>query len=222
MRRLKKGKKPQILVDNEVLWTKEYCDCLNSGNKPCAEIATRYNDETIKSALEEETYGKCAYCESKMKHISYADIEHILPKNKNARPDLYVSWSNLTLACEQCNRSGKRTYYDPNLPLINPYVDAPEQHFIDMGPIIMPIAGDDRAYVTKEILKLNRGALVERRQERIMSVEKLLNCWVMEKQPTMKSVLEEQLHNEYAADKEYSSTIKSYLFGVGFPVKDNL
>ena len=127
----------------------------------------------------------------------------------------------MTLACEQCNRSGKRTYYDPDLPLINPYSDDPEQHFIDMGSLIMPIAGDDRAYVTKEVLKLNRGGLVERRQERIMSVEKLLNSWVKEKQPTIKKILEEELHNEYLADKEYSSTIKAYLVGVGFPVKDN-
>ena len=40
------------------------------------------------SAPIDETHGKCAYCESKIKHIDYGDIEHILPKNKNARPDL--------------------------------------------------------------------------------------------------------------------------------------
>jgi len=118
--------------------------------------------------LEKETHGKCAYCESKIKHISYGDIEHILPKNISARPDLYVAWSNLTLSCEQCNQSGKRTYFDENLPLINPYTDIPSQHLQDIGPRIMSISGDDRAFVTKNVLKLNRAVLVESRPEALV------------------------------------------------------
>lgn len=220
MRKLNKLDKPQILVDNAVLWTQEYCDCLKEGKTPSKEIATRYNEDSIKSTLEKETHEKCAYCESKMKHISYGDIEHILPKNKDARPDLYVEWSNLTLACEQCNRSGKRMYYNPELPLINPYLDEPSEHLIDMGPIIMPVIGDDRAYVTKEKLKLNRAALVECRNERISSVENLLNAWKKEPRTEIKNILEEQLHNEYSEDKEFTSTVKSYLRQMGFPIKD--
>lgn len=211
MRKLTKLGKPQILIDNADIWTKEYCDCLRAGKSPSKEISTRYNEDSIKERLERETNGKCAYCESKIKHISYGDIEHILPKNKEARPDLYVEWSNLTLACEQCNRSGKRTYYDPQLLLINPYVDDPDEHFLNMGPLIMPIKGDDRAYITKQVLKLNRSALVEQRTERIESVEVLLNCWEKEERQSVKAILEEQLHNEYSDDKEYTSTIKEYL-----------
>ncbi len=219
MRKLTKLGKPQILIDNADIWTKEYCDCLRAGKSPSKEISTRYNEDSIKERLERETNGKCAYCESKIKHISYGDIEHILPKNKEARPDLYVEWSNLTLACEQCNRSGKRTYYDPQLLLINPYVDDPDEHFLNMGPLIMPIKGDDRAYITKQVLKLNRSALVEQRTERIESVEVLLNCWEKEERQSVKAILEEQLHNEYSDDKEYTSTIKEYLRQQGFPVK---
>lgn len=219
MRKLTKLGKPQILIDNADIWTKEYCDCLRAGKSPSKEISTRYNEDSIKERLERETNGKCAYCESKIKHISYGDIEHILPKNKAARPDLYVEWSNLTLACEQCNRSGKRTYYNPQLLLVNPYVDEPDEHFLNMGPLIMPIKGDDRAYITKQVLKLNRSALVEQRTERIESVEVLLNCWEKEERQSVKAILEEQLHNEYSDDKEYTSTIKEYLRQQGFPVK---
>lgn len=219
MRKLTKLGKPQILIDNADIWTKEYCDCLRAGKSPSKEISTRYNEDSIKERLERETNGKCAYCESKIKHISYGDIEHILPKNKEARPDLYVEWSNLTLACEQCNRSGKRTYYNPQLLLVNPYVDEPDEHFLNMGPLIMPIKGDDRAYITKQVLKLNRSALVEQRTERIESVEVLLNCWEKEERQSVKAILEEQLHNEYSDDKEYTSTIKEYLRQQGFPVK---
>lgn len=151
--------------------TPSYCACLNAGNKPSDTVANRYNHPEIKTALEKETHEKCAYCESKIKHISYGDIEHILPKNRDARPDLYVEWANLTLSCEQCNRSGKRTYYNPKLSLVNPYTDAPEDFLHDIGPLVMPIPGNDRAIVTEKVLKLNRSTLVERRTERIMMVD---------------------------------------------------
>lgn len=220
MIKIKKTPKPQILIDNAVAWTQEYCSYLDAGKKPPAEVATRYNDPTIKEALEKETHGKCAYCESKIKHISYGDIEHIFPKNKNACPQLYVEWTNLTLSCEQCNRSGKRLYYDPKFPLINPYTDNPGQYLQDIGPLIIPILGNDRAIVTEKVLKLNRATLIERRTERIMSVEVLLQSWAKEKNSTIKTLLSEQLHDEYSEDKEFSSTIKSFLSANGFPVKD--
>lgn len=219
MRKIKKLAKPQVLVDNADKWTQEYCLCLSSGQKPSETVATRYKDSSIKATLERETHGKCAYCESKLKHIEYGDIEHILPKSK--RPDLYVEWSNLTLACEQCNRSGKKTYYDPQLLLINPYIDDPEQFFHDLGPIIMPIAGNDRAYITESVLQLNRPALYEQRYERMLSVKSLLNSWKKEQRPAMKQVLEQQLHGEYTEDKEYSSTVKAYLRTEDFPVLDD-
>lgn len=220
MRKIKKLNKPQVLIDNAEKWTQEYCSCLSSGQTPSEELATRYKDPTIKAVLEQETHGKCAYCESKIKHVTYGDIEHILPKNKDARPDLYVEWTNLTLACEQCNRSGKKAYYKPQLLLINPYVDDPEEHFNDIGPLIMPVLGDVRALVTRNILELNRVALVERRTERIELVEHLLISWAKEQDPDIKGVLEQQLHAEYSEDKEYSSTIKSYLKVNGFPVME--
>ena len=121
MRKIKKTPKPQVLIDHAKEWTTEYCACLNAGNKPSDTVANRYNHPEIKTALGKETHEKCAYCESKIKHISYGDIEHILPKNRDARPDLYVEWANLTLSCEQCNRSGKRTYYNPKLSLATVY-----------------------------------------------------------------------------------------------------
>ena len=132
---------------------------------------------------------------------------------------MYVDWENLTLSCEQCNRSGKRAYYNPQMPLINPYLDEPWKCFNDIGPLVMPAIGDNRAFITEKILKLNRAALVERRIERINSVEALLQSWAKEQDDTVKELLSEQLHNEYSADKEFSSTIRSFLIQRGFPVK---
>lgn len=220
MIKLNKLPKPQILVDHATEWTQQYCSILSSGQSPSPALASIYNNPIIKDALEKETHGKCAYCESKIKHNSFGDIEHILPKNKDSRPDLYVEWDNLTLACEQCNRSGKRTYYDPELPLINPYIDQPEKHLQDIGPLILPIMNDERANMTKRVLNLNRAALVERRTERIKSIEMLLQAWSKESNITTKALLKEQLCNEFADDKEFSSTVKGFLRSRGFPVED--
>lgn len=48
MRKIKKLAKPQVLIDNAKEWTEEYCICLNNGKKPSQEIASRYNEPTIK------------------------------------------------------------------------------------------------------------------------------------------------------------------------------
>lgn len=218
MRKLSKLDKPKILEDNATEWTRQYCDCLKSNKTPDKKLATKYNHPEIKNTLEKETHEKCAYCESKIKHNSYGDIEHILPKNKDARPDLYVEWSNLTLSCEQCNRSGKSAYYNPQLQLINPYVDNPERHFQAFGPLIYGVKSDERAFVTEKILKLNRSALFNQRTDRIESVNNLLRTWENEKNDVIKNLLENQLHEEYSENKEYSFVVKNFLFLRGFPV----
>lgn len=222
MIKLSKRPKPQILVDHAEEWTKEYCNCLSKGIKPSYEIANRYNNTQIKSTLESETNGKCAYCESKIKHNSYGDIEHILPKNAEARPDLYVEWTNLTLACEQCNRAGKRTYYNPAKPLINPYQDNPDDHFQVLGPMICYQVGDERAFITENKLKLNRPELIIRRSERISSVEKLFFSWQGTSDGTIKDILADQLRQECMPDMEYSCIVKHFLINRGFPIDSTL
>lgn len=218
MIKIDKLPKPQILVDNAEEWTIEYCNCLSAGIKPSETVAKRYNHPQIKSELIKETHGKCVYCESKIKHISSGDIEHILPKNKEARPDLYVEWTNLTLSCEQCNRSGKGTYYDNTNPLINPYVENPEEHFQAIGPLIYHKLNNERAYITENVLKINRSELVTKRQERISSVEKLLFSWENAQEGKIKDILEDQLRQEYLPDKEYSYIVKYFLNERGFPI----
>lgn len=217
MIKLFKGIKPKILEDNAELWTAEYVKCLDSGAKPSEVIAHRYNHTDIKDALERETNGKCAYCESKIKHIEYGDIEHILPKIKSARPDLYVDWDNLTLACEVCNRTYKRDYYDSKNPLVNPYLDNPDEYFLFIGPMITARNNNKRGFLTEETIALNRSELIVRRSERLSSINSLLFSWEHQTNVAIKNVLADQLKTECAADKEYSAFVKQFLIDKGFP-----
>lgn len=221
MIKLTKGPKPQILIDNADQWTAEYLAYLSAGQKPSDTIAHRYNHTDIKASLETETHEKCAYCESKFKHIDFGDIEHILPKKKTARPDLYVEWNNLTLACEVCNRINKKDYYDPQIPLINPYIDNPDNYFLFIGAIISAKDNNTRGYITESTLDLNRSDLVVRRNERLQSINKLLFSWSQASNPTIKSTLANELKRECAPDKEYSAFVRHFLIAKGFP-KDQL
>jgi len=216
MIKIEKNDKPKILEDNAKKWTDEYLTALEKQELVPNYIKYRYQNSEIKEALEKETHGKCAYCESKFKHIAFGDIEHILPKNKNARPDLYVEWTNLTLACEVCNRINKKDYYDPSDPIINPIIEEPEQYLIACGPFIYQMPGKRKGELSISILNLNRTELIERRKEKIENLLPLVDKWKKEKNETLKKLLYSQIKREAGADKEFSFVINSYLKQINF------
>lgn len=147
----------------------------------------------IKIHLFELFHGKCAYCESKVLHVSSGDVEHYRPKKRviedPSHPGYYwlaYDVSNLLPCCEKCNRvRGKRNHFPvkkhcARCPedlgkeeplLLNPYVHTPERH-------LRFIPGRDNVYYgtvkgitdagskSVEIYNLNRAELVERRREK--------------------------------------------------------
>ncbi|MED2869539.1 HNH endonuclease [Bacillus thuringiensis] len=177
-------------------------------------IKSKYNISAVKELLVKETFGKCAYCESKIMHIAFGDIEHILPKIH--RPDLVFEWDNFTLACEQCNRKRKKDYYSISEPLINPYSENPLEFFVAAGPMIMPKLGSHRGYITQQLLELNREELHEKRKEKIEDIQPLLDSWV-QADGKHKDVLERALLKYIDPSKEFSFIIKGYYKLQGIP-----
>ena len=210
MIRLKKLEEPQILKENAKDWTEEYLSYIRRGGKIPEQVKKRYADKTIKKQLMEETHGKCAYCESKFSHVCPGDIEHILPKNPDAHPELYVTWSNLTVACEICNRSGKKDYNNDNEPLINPYVDDISDMIFSFGSILYPFQGNRRGLLTINILDLNRVSLIERRREAINKLNLLITVYSQESNIAYKELLLSQIREEVADDKEFSFVLKAF------------
>lgn len=218
MIKLTKLDEPQILKDNKKVWTSQYIEFVKSGKKISDDLRYRYRERSIKEQIIRETHNKCAYCESKVSHVCPGDVEHILPKHKDARPDLYVEWTNLTLSCEECNRPRKREYFNPSDPLVNPYEDNPDDHFIPVGPMIFNKPGDRKGYITNIILELNRSGLLERRIERLNSVKSLADRWGCEQNQTVKEVIEIELKKEATPEKEYSFVVKGFLKSIGIAV----
>lgn len=208
MIKLTKSAKPQILITNEQAWTTEYTTLLGANADIPKTLLGRYKHPDIKNQLIVDNGGKCSYCESKVLHISYGDVEHILPKSR--RPELIFDWDNLTLACSICN-TNKLDYYNPGNDLLNPYIDEPTEHLMTLGASIFPISLSPRGALTHDTLELNRMALVERREEKLKNLKLLIHCWENETDQVKKSTWEDQIKKELEIDKEYILVSKNYV-----------
>jgi uncharacterized protein (TIGR02646 family) len=214
MIKLEKLPKPTVLQDFEVAWTAEYLVYKAGGPAPAA-AATRYRHADIKLALRSETNDKCAYCESTVTQVYPGDTEHILPKS--VRPDLIVEWTNLAFVCAQCNRE-KADYFSDVDPLINPYVDRPEQHLRFIGPLCLEVPGDRMGMTAVLRLKLGRPALIERRKERLEYLQSLLNVWAMMGDGPTKETVAAVIRDEAGRHKPYSAAAIEFLRFWGWDV----
>jgi len=170
MIRLQKTNKPQVLVDHGDAWTQTLLQKRAAGQKATAAEKTRYRHPDIKNALVAETHGKCAYCESKLRHIHHGDVEHMMPKSLEL--EKILQWENLTLTCEICNQN--KSSADPNAEnIIDPYAMEPMDHLMFVGPFIFD-RGTPLGVATREILDLKRPELVERRIERMEAIMSLV------------------------------------------------
>lgn len=203
----KPGVAPQILRERGVALTAELCSKVDSGERPSFGRDARdvYGAAEVKQTLCTAQHDKCCFCESKLGHSQFGDVEHFRPKaSAQQSPDdeptmgyywLAYAWENLYLSCEVCNRRHKRSFF----PLANPDrrvsshrrsadLSAEQPLFVDPGSedptafiefrreYAAPIDGNTRGSVTIEALQLNRTELVERRRERR---QLLLACVIM-------------------------------------------
>jgi hypothetical protein len=205
---LRKVEPPAVLVEKGSEWTEEYLAGVESGVWPSEAAKTRYRHPEIKTKIRQETADKCAYCEAKVTHVYPGDCEHILPKSR--RPELVVDWENLTFVCSECNRR-KSDYYEPELPLVNPYSDVPETHLRWYGPMVLAANGDNLGRVTIRLLELSRAPLVERRSERIRQLRNLVEVWESTEDAAYRLVLWKEIVREADCEKEYSACAKQFI-----------
>ncbi|ORL62369.1 HNH endonuclease [Pseudomonas putida] len=207
MIKLTKLPTPNVLVTNGAAWTAALLAKLEEGDKPTPTESSRYRHRDIKSTLEQETHGKCAYCESKLKHIHHGDVEHISPKSLD--PAKQFEWENLTLSCEICNQN--KSNLDPKLELIiDPYVKNPKEHICFIGALAYP-AGTPDGISSIRILDLNRTDLVVMRNETISRVMSIFDMLLRRDLPLVarKAILKDLKTQELSAKAQYSAVINS-------------
>ena len=85
----------------------------------------KYGHGKIKAALVAMFHGKCAYCESKITHVAYGDIEHFRPKSNLLYAHQIFEWENLLLSCSICNNPAHKGIKFPLDPSGNPLLIDP-------------------------------------------------------------------------------------------------
>lgn len=160
-----------------------------------------YGAKSVKNALVKAQHRKCCFCESKVDHIAYGDVEHFRPKGgyrqkqKDAlgRPGYYwlaYAWNNLFFSCQICNQRFKGNLY----PLKDPHKRArshldeialEEPLFVDPGntdpeafirfrdEYPFAVNGNAVGKTTIEALGLDREMLNERRRDRLAMLKLL-------------------------------------------------
>jgi len=174
---------------------------------PAALADGDYRNQINKAALLDSTHDKCMYCESKITHIDYGDIEHFRPKVRYR--ELEFEWSNLGIACARCNRSYKIDKFDENTPFIDPYGEDPEVHIVAVGAFLVHKRGSERGELTIKDIGLNRGELIEKRATRKDEIEKEIDRCMRTRNDVLRNKALTALKEQQAADKEYSSVVKS-------------
>jgi uncharacterized protein (TIGR02646 family) len=161
-----------------------------------------YAAAEVKAALRQAQHDKCCFCESKVTHISYGDIEHFRPKaafrqhagGRLQRPGYYwlaYEWTNLFFCCQLCNQRHKQILFPlrratrrarshrgnvaAEEPLfLNPEED-PMPHLGFRQEYLYPVRRSRRGRTTIEALSLNRDELVERRRDHLAVIRLLLD-----------------------------------------------
>ena len=208
MIKINKNSEPNILRNNKVAWTTDLLGYIARNEKIPSNLSNRYNQDDVKNELRNECSNKCMYCESPIAHVSYEHIEHIKPKAKTKFPELTFEWTNLGLACPVCNMN-KGDEYDINLPIINPYIENPSDFIFALGHFLYHRAANAKGELTKRQLKLNRPELIERRQERLESISRLIDKYHLETNFTLQQAIRAEIEIEISEDKPYSLCAKS-------------
>lgn len=205
---LEKGAEPPTLVANGAAWEAHLIAIQVAGDSPTQADLNRYNQPDVKEALLVETREKCAYCESKFRHVAPGDIEHIVPKRLG--PQWRYRWENLTIACSNCN-TYKGVYED----LVDPYVDDPEEVFELVGPMILGVHTSEKAQVTETVLRLNRRELIDKRVERIKSLHRMFcHAQTLTNPAYRDAMLADLRDRETGADQEYTAISRAFVAGL--------
>jgi uncharacterized protein (TIGR02646 family) len=163
-----------------------------------------YAAKSVKSALQKAQHDKCAFCESKITHVAFGDVEHFrpkagyrkTPKDALVQPGYYwlaYDWGNLLFCCQICNQRHKRNHFPlfdesqrakshhddikGERPLfIHPAEDDPRRFLEFNEEYVHAIDGNQHGSVTIDALGLNRDPIVEKRRDWLALIQELLEC----------------------------------------------
>jgi uncharacterized protein (TIGR02646 family) len=222
MIRVRRSSPPHHLTRWAEKWTAKLLDAIRlceNGNSgpPTDSLWNKYNKPYVKRALQEMFHDKCAYCESKITHVSYPHIEHYRPKRQY--PHLTFCWENFLLACGVCNGptyKGDRFPLqdeDDNKPLLlNPCDDDPLSHLRFEQARVIPLS--ERGHTTRELVGLNRDELFERRRELLYKIDFIRRSVVIYESSGNEIMAQkgrDLLSMAISAEAEYTAMVRQFM-----------
>lgn len=207
---------PATLEKKKTEWTNRW---KQRRSRAVADWATKRAKQTLDKALNEWSYGKCAYCESRPAATGYMEIEHFIPKSGNE--ELVFEWTNLLPGCRRCN--GAKGERDPTGWLIRPDSDNPEEYLWvnqatgELGPADglnpeMTTMVDQ----TIEGLDLNRGDLKNNRKK-LFTVMQRWFLLAASESGTLSAELREELDEFLEPRTEYKLVARQTFNQAGSP-----
>jgi uncharacterized protein (TIGR02646 family) len=231
---------PRILRERGQRTTEANQRAFEDGQRAFDFDSALYGAKSVKNALIAAQRGKCAFCESQVRHVAHGDVEHYRPKGgvRQGEGDpleqpgyfwLAYVWANLFFACQLCNQSFKKNLFPLAEPtsrarshlddltaeepmLIHPSDDEPSALIGFRGEMAFPIDDHPRARATIEVLGLNREAMAEVRFDHLKPF-RLLQETLLSLPAESEIALEIQALFEEAAlpRAQYSSMIRALL-----------
>jgi uncharacterized protein (TIGR02646 family) len=155
--------------------------------------------------------GKCAFCESKMEHVSNPQVEHYRPKSRHAFERFMFQWSNWLLSCGRCNQ--KKWAHFPacrGLPcLLNPTKEEPTEHIDFKRANILALS--KRGQKTIRLVGLDRAPLNGARASWLTYIDSLLLLAALARQRNIKAESRNLLIWSMQNDAPYSAMTLAYL-----------
>lgn len=250
IRLVRPARAPRVLQTEGAAETTRLCAAYNqdraayrAGTKRFEFRAELYGHTTVKRALLEFQYDKCAFCEAKITHIAFGDVERYRPKGgfrQRRRGVLKVpgyywlayDWRNLLVSCAVCNQRFKGNRFPLALhsprarsplhdlqrerPLfLNPAEDDPAQHLGFRDHVVYAVDDSPRGKATRQGLGLNRTKLKEERER---FLERLRFVLTVARWPAAPQHAEARslLRRAVRPDAPYSAMVRAWLAAEGY------
>ncbi|CAG1022843.1 hypothetical protein DOJK_01937 [Patescibacteria group bacterium] len=200
---IQRSSEPDILINKGKTEQRKLCTAYEQDQRKFEFDNKIYGHESVKTELKLMQHNKCCFCESKVSHVDYGDVEHYRPKGayQQSKSDklsesgyywLAYTWNNLLFCCAICNQQYKKNLF-PLLDdtkrarnhhnditqeeplLINPSSINPEEHIGFREQIAYPIKDSIYGKTTIDTLGLNREQLKEKRFTELAEIEVLID-----------------------------------------------
>lgn len=195
-------------------WEKEFQEMVNrsrpiSSNDMWKRIRQRKIMKEYTNTLFVAFHHKCAFCESKPRHVSPLHIEHYRPKSNSEFQDYMFDWHNWLVACMSCNVNKGEYFADCSGEpcLLDPTAEDPSIHVEFLRAQIIPKT--ERGKKTIEQIQLNRSELDEARTLWLLHIESLLLLAL--RIPDVYTQARELLIWAMQEDAPYTAMVRSYL-----------